>query len=151
MKQQNAIAKVFCRIADAKAFKKAGFAASPDAGASGTVHLVHPDSEQALNAVMELFSKFVPFTARLGRTGPMARTLIASDGMTVVVIQVAASKDWAPSTGKHQDYHSPSGRRLIIRHFPRCADGKVSSDVRREYRRVRAAFARLASRTEVSA
>jgi hypothetical protein len=151
MKQQNVIARVVCRKTDAKAFKKAGFAASPDTAGSGTVHLVHADSEKALSVVMELFSKFIPFTARLGRTGPMGHTLIASDGMTVVVIQVASSKDWVPDTETPRDYHSPSGRRLIIRHLSRSEDGKISSDVRREYRRVRTAFARLAAASEVSA
>ncbi|HLK68426.1 MAG TPA: hypothetical protein VKU19_33570 [Bryobacteraceae bacterium] len=67
-----------------------------------------------MKAVVELFSKFVPFTARLGRTGPMARTLIASDGMNVVVIQVAACKDWVPESDKPRHYHSPDGHQLII-------------------------------------
>lgn len=147
MKQPSVKAKVVCRKVDVKLFEEAGFKATRSTRA--VVYLIHPDSEEALKAVLHLFSKFVPFTARLGRTGPMARTLIASDGVSVVVIQVAASKDWAPETDEPRDYRFPDGRRLIIRHLRNSAgDG---SDARRAYRQVRAAFARLAAESEVPA
>jgi hypothetical protein len=151
MKQPSAIAKAVCRKVDTKLFESAGFTALPAEGGDAVVHLAHPDSEAALKAVLELFSKFVPFTAHFGRTGPMARTLIASDGMSVVIIQVAASKDWEPATDTPRDYHSSDGHCLIIRHLRKSADDRTSSDARRQYRRVRSSFARLASESEVRA
>ncbi len=142
-------ARVVCRKVDAKLFVEAGFQATRTAGASAVVHLIHSDSEEALKAVLPLFSKFVPFTAQIGQTGPMARTLIASDGTSVVVIQVAADNDWVPPTDAPRDYCSRDGNRLIVRHLRNSAG--EGADVRREYRRVRASFARLALDSEVRA